>query len=236
MSAYGILAKYYDTLMGDFDYDGYFDFVKGGLFGEGADLACGSGEMTVRLAKNGSAMIGMDVSCEMLGVAAEKSKRLALNIKWINMDMRELQLNHCQDFITCVCDGVNYIPSSEISEFFDRVYANVKKGGKFVFDISTEYKLRDILGNNMFCEDYDDVTYIWSNTLRDGYVDMDIDFFESVEGDLYRRVEESHRQFIHGEDFLKSCLDKWQVEVYDGESYSKPKPNSKRLIFVATKL
>ena len=43
MGAYSILAKYYDTLMGDFDYDGYFEFVKDKIAGEGVDLACGSG-------------------------------------------------------------------------------------------------------------------------------------------------------------------------------------------------
>ena len=51
MSAYSILAKYYDRLMGDFDYKGYLKFVENDLKGEGVDLACGSGEMTIALAK-----------------------------------------------------------------------------------------------------------------------------------------------------------------------------------------
>lgn len=235
MGAYSILAKYYDTLMGDFDYDGYFAFIRDKVAGEGVDLACGSGEMTIRLAKAGSKMMGIDLSGDMLNVATQKAKKSALDVKWINLDMQQLELNHPVDFITCVCDGVNYIPQKDIQKFFDRVYDNLKVGGKFVFDISSDYKLQEILGDNLFCEDYDDVTYIWSNSLGDGYVDMDIDFFEKIEGDVYRRIEESHRQYIHSVDFIKNCLKKWYVEIYDGETYGKPMEKSKRVIFSATK-
>ncbi|MDE6276004.1 MAG: class I SAM-dependent methyltransferase [Clostridia bacterium] len=235
MGAYSILAKYYDALMGDFDYDGYFELIKDKLVGEGVDLACGSGEMTIRLAKGGRKMIGMDLSGEMLNVATQKAKKSGLDVKWINQDMTEFELNHAVDFITCVCDGVNYILGKDVQKFFDRVYGALKAGGKFIFDVSSKYKLEKILGDNLFCEDYDDVTYIWSNTLGEGYVDMDIDFFEKIEGDTYRRIEESHRQYIHGIDFIESCLENWNVEVFDGETYDKPTDKSKRIIFVAEK-
>lgn len=92
-----------------------------------------------------------------------------------------------------------------------------------------------MLGDNLFCEDYDDLTYIWSNELGDGYVDMDIDFFEKVEGNIYQRLEESHRQYVHDTDVLERLLEKWHVEKYDGESYGAPNAKSKRVIFVATK-
>lgn len=235
MSAYSILAKYYDALMGDFDYDGYFEHIKDLLSGEGVDLACGSGEMTARLAQNGAKMTGIDISNEMLNEAREKSKRLALNINWVNMDIEQLELNHCVDFMTCVCDGVNYIPTRNLAKFFDRVYANLKDGGKFVFDISSKYKLEEVIGGNLFCEDYEDMTYIWSNELKDGYVDMDIDFFEKVHLDLYKRIEESHRQYIHGADEIKRLLNRWRVEIYDGETYGRVHSKSKRIIFIAEK-
>ncbi|MDE6372513.1 MAG: class I SAM-dependent methyltransferase, partial [Clostridia bacterium] len=122
MGAYSILAKYYDTLMGDFDYDGYFEFIKDKIVGEGVDLACGSGEMTVRLARDGKKMMGVDLSGEMLNLATLKAKKLALDVKWLNLDMLDLELNHCVDFITCVCDGVNYIAQKDLPKFFDRVY------------------------------------------------------------------------------------------------------------------
>lgn len=54
---YEILAKYYDDLMGDFDYDAYEKFALENLKdvwgGFGYDLASGSGEMAIRLKRNG---------------------------------------------------------------------------------------------------------------------------------------------------------------------------------------
>ncbi|MDE7337535.1 MAG: hypothetical protein K2N32_05405, partial [Clostridia bacterium] len=83
--------------------------------------------------------------------------------------------------------------------------------------------------------DYDDVTYIWSNALGDGYVDMDLDFFEKIHDDTYRRVGESHRQYIYPLEFIKGALKDWDLEIYDGETYSDVKNKSKRLLFIATK-
>ena len=111
----------------------------------------------------------------------------------------------------------------------------MKDNGKFVFDVSSKYKLTQILADNLFCEDYDDVTYIWSNTLGEDCVDMDLDFFEKIQGDTYKRIGESHRQYIHTQKDLEELLSDFDVKVYDGETYSSVKPKSKRLLFVATK-
>lgn len=235
MSSYSILAKYYDRLMGDFNYEGYTDFIAHKLNGEGVDLACGSGEITTRLARKGHKMIGIDLSQEMLNVAIVKSKKMGLDIKWICQDMTEFELSHKVGFVTCVCDGINYIDESQLKIVFDRVHDSIVKGGVWIFDISSAYKLKNILGDNMFCEDYDDITYIWQNSLGEDYVDMDIDFFENIEGDTYRRIEESHRQYIHTRESIENLLkDKWAFEVYDGEKFSKPTSKSKRLLFVCT--
>ncbi|MDE6189938.1 MAG: class I SAM-dependent methyltransferase, partial [Clostridia bacterium] len=186
MTAYSILAKYYDRLMGDFDYEGYLNFVEDKLKGEGVDLACGSGEAAIALAKRGRKMTGIDLSADMLNVATVKAKKCGVDVKWIRQDAAQLELSHKVDFFTCVCDGVNYIPDSKLSDFFSRVKSYLKDGGVFAFDVSSEYKLTKIIADNLFCEDYDDVTYIWSNALGDGFVDMDLDFFEKIQGDTYR--------------------------------------------------
>lgn len=74
MNAYSVLASKYDTLMTDFDYDGYFEFIKKYLVGKvkGADMASGSGELTMRLAKAGKKVVGIDISEEMLAAAMKK--------------------------------------------------------------------------------------------------------------------------------------------------------------------
>ncbi|MDE7336964.1 MAG: class I SAM-dependent methyltransferase, partial [Clostridia bacterium] len=108
MNAYSVLAKYYDRLMGDFDYEGYLNFIARELSGEGVDLACGSGEMTIAIAKRGLKMTGIDLSDEMLNCATAKAKKNYVDVRWIRQDITQLELSHKVDFITCVCDGVNY--------------------------------------------------------------------------------------------------------------------------------
>lgn len=82
---YEILAKYYDDLMGDFDYDAYEKFVLENLKdvwgGFGYDLASGSGEMAIRLKRNGFKVVGGDVSPEMLEKATEKQEKHALTCR-----------------------------------------------------------------------------------------------------------------------------------------------------------
>ena len=237
MSSYSVLAKYYDRLMGDFDYGAYVEFIKDKLSGEGADIACGSGEITVRLAKAGCRMTGIDLSEEMLNVARDKARREGLDVKWVRQDIVQLELAHKVDFVTAVCDGFNYIPQNKLGAVLDRIRANLKEGGILVFDVSSEYKLRNILADNLFCEDYDDVTYIWQNTLKRDCVDMDVDFFEKTQSGLYRRVEETHRQYIHTQEKIESLLkDKWTWQVYDGEKFCKVSQKSKRLLFICTRL
>ena len=235
MNAYSVLAKYYDRLMGDFDYEGYLNFIASEVSGEGVDLACGSGEMTIALAKRGIKMTGVDLSREMLNCAIQKAKKNYVDVKWILQDITGLELSHKVDFITCVCDGVNYIENTKLKDLFERVKTYLKEGGKFIFDISSDYKLSKIIADNLFFEDYDDVTYFWSNSLGKGYVDMDMDFFEKIKDNTYSRIGESHRQYIYSRKEIEDLLAGWDVKVFDGESYRDVKAKSKRLIFIATK-
>ena len=91
---YEILAKYYDDLMGDFDYDAYEKFALENLKdvwgGFGYDLASGSGEMAIRLKRNGFKVVGGDVSSEMLEKATEKEHELLSVEKDLSKKERKL--------------------------------------------------------------------------------------------------------------------------------------------------
>lgn len=93
---YEILAKYYDDLMGDFDYDAYEKFALENLKdvwgGFGYDLASGSGEMAIRLKRNGFKVVGGDVSPEMLEKATEKARKARLDVPFVFSDLNDLHL------------------------------------------------------------------------------------------------------------------------------------------------
>lgn len=237
MNAYSVLASKYDALMTDFDYDGYFEFIKKYLVGKvkGADMASGSGELTMRLAKAGKKVVGIDISEEMLAAAMKKARDNALNTVFLKQDIAAFELTGKVDFVTVCCDGVNYV--KDIASFFKRVHGALKDGGVFIFDISTEYKLTEVIANNVFYEDAPDFTYLWTNRLSDNKVDMNIVFF-TREGELYSRREESHRQYVRSTDDVIGSLNEAGfsgVLTFDGESFKGVEHDSKRALFIAFK-
>ena len=79
-----------------------------------------------------------------------------------------------------VNDCLNYVPAQKLKAAFSHVRTCLKKGGAFIFDISSPHKLRNIIGDNLFAEDRDDVSYIWFNSLSGDSVIMDLTFFEKI--------------------------------------------------------
>ena len=65
MQIYGKLAALYDRLMRDVDRETWAEYLLS-LLGEGrrtvVDCACGTGELTLRLARSGYAVTGQDIS------------------------------------------------------------------------------------------------------------------------------------------------------------------------------
>ena len=90
-------ASVYDKMMSYADYDSWYKFIKtiideNGIKGKDVlDLGCGTGEMSIRLKKAGYSVLGIDISPEMLSIAADKAKEKKLEIHFANQDMRELK-------------------------------------------------------------------------------------------------------------------------------------------------
>ena len=79
--AYSDFAAVYDELMDNIPYDDWFTYLHGLLTEYGindgiiADLGCGTGNITERLATSGYDMIGIDNSAPMLDIANEKKEK-----------------------------------------------------------------------------------------------------------------------------------------------------------------
>ena len=77
--SYGVFAQYYDALTKNVNYEEMADYLCALLEREGhkagltLDLACGTGSLTLALAKRGIDVYGADASMEMLSVAQEKA-------------------------------------------------------------------------------------------------------------------------------------------------------------------
>ncbi len=244
--SYTALAKVYDALMRDVDYDEWAAYLNGFLLRaemRGAaivDCACGTGQLSVRLARHGYVVTGIDRSEAMLYQAAENARLCGLTIPFVQQDMKKLRLHKQVDAIISACDGVNYLLSaSETRAFFKAAHAALKPGGMLLFDVSSRYKLEHVLGCNTFGEAEDACVYLWKNSYdaASHLCEMQLALFLS-NGSLYERFDERHVQRAHSVRELTNWLEDsgfLDVRAYEAFTIHAPKDTTERIQFTAVK-
>ena len=210
-SAYSALASCYDALMKQEDYAAQIAhltaLLKANCAGKkGVDLGCGSGIFTEALAKIGYRMTGVDLSEEMLTVAQNRCARYP--VSFFLQDIAALRLPEKYDFMTAVTDGFNYIPLKRAEGVLKRIASHLTDGGLLYLDLSSAYKLRNVLGNNLFGEDREGLSDLWFNRLFEDCVEMDLSFFFQQKDGKFIKKEEHHKQYIYETDALQALLKK----------------------------
>ena len=146
--AYEAFAGVYDAFNEDADYDSLFRYVCGVLRAHGvedgivADLGCGTGELTLRLAAAGYDMIGVDLSPEMLSVLREKAWETGQEgLLLLCQDIAELDLYGTVRAAVSTFDTFNHIgPAEKFRRALCRAALFVEPGGLVLFDMNTPYK------------------------------------------------------------------------------------------------
>ncbi|MBD5631869.1 MAG: class I SAM-dependent methyltransferase [Clostridia bacterium] len=214
--AYSALGGIFEYLNDDCGYEQWSQYLIEKLRGagkRGVDVGCGNGYFTRALYKAGYDVKGIDISPQMLSTAVELARKESVSAEFLLGDIAKLSLNFKADFITAVNDCINYVAPKDITSAFSRVNKCLKKGGTFIFDISSPHKLQHILGDNLFAEDRGDIAYMWFNKLFCDRVEMDITVFTKQEGGSFLRADEQHTQYIYTEEQLKELLESAGFEV-----------------------
>lgn len=246
MSGYHSFSYFYDSLTQNISYKKraeYFDMLikkHGGNKNILLDLACGTGSLSEEMSRMGYDVIGIDSSEEMLNSAIEKKIESGLNIQYLCQDMTKLDMFGTIDVTICALDGLNHLPTIEsIERAVQRVSLFCEPRGLFIFDINTPYKHKNVLGNNTFVYDMENVYCIWQNTYHeqpDNRVDMVLDFFERQENGSYSRYEDEFSEIAFEESVIDELLLKCGFEIagkYDYDSVLPPKKDSEKLVYVA---
>lgn len=243
MKSYSDFAGIYDSLMhGDIDYEKWADYIENlfDMYGINpnlvCDLACGTGNITIPLARRGYDMTGVDISEDMLNAARAKAQ--GLDILFLNQSITRLDLYGTMGAFLCMIDGINYVIAPKLLE---RAFKRMKTcfmdpDALFIFDISTRYKLKNIIGENTFVHSDKDIFYTWQNRYiaSKNISDMLLTFFVR-QGDAYRRFEEHHIQRAYTEKELRYMLKKagfTEIHTYHELTFESPRSDSERIVFV----
>ena len=244
--SYSAFARYYDRLTRNVDYAAHADYLCGLLrhLGHSAgltlDLACGTGSLTLELAKRGFDVYGLDASPEMLSVAQQKASAAGRDLLFVCQKMQEMDLYGGVDTAVCMLDSINHITSSAgLQESFRRIALFLNPGGCLIFDANTPYKHREILADRVFVYDMEDVYCVWQNRCepKSALVSISLDFFER-RGNSYLRSSEHFQERAYEVDLLRSMLANagLQVEgVWADLTFGQPAPETQRIVVAASK-
>lgn len=245
MEAYTSFAKVYDTFMDNVPYDEWADYIEDRLKEYGIedglvlDLGCGTGSITEKMAEKGYDMIGVDYSGEMLEIAMEKREESGHDILYLMQDMREFELYGTVRAIISACDSVNYILDDEdLEEVFRLVNNYLDPEGIFLFDFNTEYKYKEILGNQTIAEERDECSFIWDNFYDEDEEinEYQLTLFVQEEENLYRKYQEEHLQRAYTFEVIKELIEASGlifVKAYDAYTLDEPNEYSERICVVA---
>lgn len=246
--AYRQMASLYDQFMAHAPYDDWVEFTEE-IFRLSetsikniADLGCGTGEITIRLAKKNYSLIGVDYASEMLTHAEQKATKEKLPIQWIHQDLRELSGLNQLDAVVSYCDVINYITSEEeVGNVFNKIAASLKEEGLFIFDVHALAHVENRLMNQSFTDVNDDIAYIWNciEGEESGEMYHDLTFFTLREEGLYDRFDEYHHQRtfpvkVYEQLLYAAGFEKPKV-YYDFSLKNKKSDETTERIFIVTK-
>lgn len=245
MGAYEALARSYDRLTNDVDYRSTVAFYREILKREGVkprtavDLACGTGSVALLLAQTGMEVIGVDLSEEMLTVAAGKAQELENPPVFVRQPLQELRLPRAVDLAVCALDSLDYITDpADCAQAIRRVYKALNPGGVFIFDVNTPEKLRAMDGQ-VFLDEDDDVYCVWRGEFdeKTNICSYGMDLFQR-RGRIWERSFEEHREYAYSASQLTAYLKAagfTRISVYGDKTFAPPRKDEQRMYLKARK-
>ncbi len=252
------LSHVYDKLNQEIDYSAWADFIEA-CFARFLpsrpslvlDLACGTGSMTIELARRSYDMIGIDGSENMLSEAFLRAENTP-GILWLCQDMRTFELYGTVGAVTCCLDSLNYLVcENDLLKCFSAVHNYLDPDGLFVFDMNTPYKFATVYANQAYVlEDelvYDEGTEDeeripifcgWQNTYHEdsGICEFDLSIFEGLGDGNYRRSDEHQEEKCYSLSTVRALLEKAGFEllgIFSDFAFTPPDEKTERWYFAA---
>ena len=245
---YQTFAKLYDDLFDEAAYADWFQyatkFIKN-KDGKLLELAGGAGRLAIQLKQAGYDDISvLDLSTEMLALAAQHAQEAELDLPLIEGDMREWS-----DFderfatITSFADSFNYLANEdETLMAFKQVAEHLEDGGQFLFDVISPWQTDVYYPGYMYNWHDDETAFMWSSygvEEQPHTVEHELTLFvynEDIDG--VQQLQEVHTERTYSLDTYKRLLTEagfTNIEVTADFGRSEVTDESPRWFFNATK-
>ena len=174
----------------------------------------------------------------MLDVAMQKS--MGKNILYLNQDMRSFELYGTVDVIICLLDSFNYITDiKDLEHIFALCKNYLNPDGLLIFDINTKYKFENVLSDNTFTYDSDEVFYVWENNYdrETKLCEFFLTFFVEDDG-KYERIDEYHLERCYEDNEIENALKNAgfdNVKRYGDMTLEMPKNDEERVFYLVKK-
>ena len=244
MESYTVLAEFYDQLTTDVPYVRWADYLEKQFARHKqpihsiVELGCGTGTLAAILAGRGYQVTAVDLSPDMLSVAAEKCE--GLDVRLVCQDMSKLSLPMQVDAVICCLDSLNYVTRpAQVQSTFRRVFRALKPGGLFLFDVKTPFALEGADGQ-VYIDENEEVYCVWRGEYdaRRRICGYGIDLFALQDDGSWWRDGEYHEEYAYTMEELSEWLGSagfTRIKQYGNLRLSAPKEEEERVFFAARK-
>ena len=248
MKSYEALSRVYDRLNGEVDYGAIADFyekvfARYGIHPELVlDLGCGTGRMTLELARRGYDMIGVDASAEMLSKAYEQMwKQGAKGVLFLEQDMRDFELYGTVGAVVSTLDCINYLTDDgDLDKCFSLVHNYLDPDGVFLFDVNTPYKFENVYGEQAYILEEDDGSAFcaWQNDFdkESGLCRFLLSVFTEEKDGRYARFDEEQTERCYSREELTAALEKAgfaEIAFFENSDFNTPTDTAQRWYIAA---
>lgn len=214
---YAALAKVYDRWVTHIDYGVIAsrcrELVSESDSARVLDLCTGTGTLALLLAVDGAMVVGVDRSKEMLAMARKKleGSERASTIRLAQLDVGSDEWPSGQfDLIVAASDSASYLDPIELAHLVRSAGRALTTTGSLLFDLNSDFKLRQVFGNSTYAEMFNDYGYIWINHLAADAASIEFEIHLFMKGDspdIWTHQTELHRQYVYDKASVVALLE-----------------------------
>ncbi|TNC70387.1 class I SAM-dependent methyltransferase [Rubellimicrobium roseum] len=130
-------AEVYDAIVAPGPCEAFYREEARRAGGPVLELACGTGRLTLPLARDGHEVVGLDASPAMLAAARRKAKGQGLRLSFVEGDMAGFDLGRRFGLVILSCNSLAHLTrTADLRACLRTVRRHLAPGGRLAFDVA----------------------------------------------------------------------------------------------------